>query len=54
MNNLYIFIFGLIIGYMLVYLSSNMVIYHGPNSNEIKNNYYYKNGNKYRFIPKLI
>ena len=51
--NLYMFIFGMIVGYVLMYITSNIVIFHGPNSNEIRNLYFHKDGHKYRFIPKI-
>jgi hypothetical protein len=52
--NLYMFIFGMIVGYVIMYLTLNIVILHGPNSNEIRNKYFYKNGHKYRFIPRVV
>lgn len=46
-------ILGMIFGYFLMYVSSNLIVYRGPNSNNIKNKIFEHDGKKYRFVPKV-
>ena len=52
--NLVYLILGIIFGYFIMYFTTNIIIYHGPNSNDIRNMIFYKNEQGYRFIPKII
>lgn len=51
--NLILLILGMILGYLVMYLTSNIIVYHGPNSNDIRNRIFFKDGKKYRFLPKI-
>lgn len=51
--NIVCLLLGMLVGYIGMYLTSNIVTYHGANSNVIRNLVFFKNGNKYRFTPKL-
>lgn len=52
--NIILFILGIILGYFIMIISSNVITYHGPNSNIIRNLVFIKNGKRYMFLPKLI
>ena len=51
--NLALLLLGLIFGYFIMYISSNIVRYHGYNSNDIRNTIFIKDGKKYMFVPKI-
>lgn len=50
-NNIVCFLLGIIACYIIMYLSSNIVIYHGGNSNEIRKQIFEYNNKKYKFVP---
>lgn len=47
-------IFGMIFGFFLMYVTSNIQTYHGPNSNDVRHKVFTTNGKKYKFIPHVI
>lgn len=47
------FIFGVIIGYIIMYMTANLIVYHGPNSNKVRNKKFKYKGETYAFIPKI-
>jgi hypothetical protein len=46
-------IFGMIFGYFLMFVSSNLIVYKGPDSNNIRKKVFQYNGKLYKFIPKI-
>lgn len=55
LNNYIIFvIIGIIFGYIIMLITSNIVDYHGYNSNDIRNRIYECNGIKYKLVPHVI
>ncbi len=52
--NIISFLLGLIIGYFIMYKTSNIVIYHGYNSNKIREQKFILNGKTYHFKPTVI
>jgi hypothetical protein len=51
--NMICVILGIITGYLIMYVTSQIIIYHGLNSNDIKNKIFVKDGKKYRFMPRI-
>lgn len=47
-------IIGIIVGYIIMYITSNIIRYHGYNSNDVRNEIYYHNGERYKLIPHVI
>lgn len=52
--NLMYTMLGIIFGYFIMYASSNIVTYHGANSNDIRREYFKYNGKIYHFVPRVI
>lgn len=53
-TNILAFVIGLIIGYIIMYMTSNIFSYHGPNSNNIRKEIIYDGDIAYKFVPKIL
>lgn len=47
------FVLGLLFGYFMMYVTSNVVIYHGANSKNVKQQIITHNNKKYVFVPRI-
>lgn len=52
--NIVYLLLGIIFGYVVMMLTSNIFIYHGGNSNYIKQQWFNHNGINYRFVPRVL
>lgn len=50
-RNMILFIFGLILGYIMMFVTSNIVVYHAPNSRKVREKIFLINGRRYSYVP---